>query len=163
MENITKKPVRKNFKSKVFSAKNRRGLSTVVSSALIMSAVSIMGVMLVAWSNTNLYTQQANLESSFSDKMNKLNESLLIENIWFGTNPNIVNVTINNVGSIGLNVTEIRIQNSTGNLLFTITDGGMPPSDDFSFQESYNWNSGETVDFRITTERGNQYTSQEVT
>ena len=103
------------------------------------------------------------LEISFSDNINKLNEDLLIENIWFGTTPAIVNVTMTNVGSIGFNVTEIRLQNSTDTLFFYYTGGGVPPGGDYSIQESYNWNAGETVDFRIATARGNLVTAQEVT
>jgi len=155
--------VHKRYVTKVFSAKRRRAISTVVSTVILLSAVSIMGVMLVAWANTSLYTKQIELESSFNDKINKLNEDLLIENIWFGTSPAIVNVTLTNVGSIGFNVTAIRIQNSTDTLLFYYTDGGVPTGEDFSIQEIYNWNAGETVDFRITTDRGNLFTAQEVT
>jgi len=148
---------------KAFSAKKRRGLATVVTTAILIAAVSIMGVMLVGWSNSNLITKQTNLESSFNDKMNKLNEDLLVENIWFGTSPNIVNVTLNNVGSVGLNVTNIYIKNSTDTLSFSFIDGGILPSNSYSIQETYNWNSGETVDFSIITNRGNIFTFQEVT
>lgn len=163
MKNLTKIHMYKHMSIPKIIKKNRRGLSTVVSSAIIMSAVSIMGVMLVGWSNTNLFNQQIEIENSFNDKMNKLNESLLIENIWFGTSPNVVNVTMTNYGFIGLNVTQIKMVNSTDTLIFTITDGGMQPSTDFSIQETYNWNPGETVDFSVTTNRGNIITSQEVT
>ncbi len=148
---------------KPFSTKRRRGLATVVSTAIILAAVSIMGVMLIGWANTNLVTKQVELESSFNTQMNKLNEDLLIEHIWFGTSPNIVNVTMNNVGSIGFNVTKIEIKNSTSVLNVIITDGGIFPSGDYSIQETYNWNSGETVDFTIFTNRGNIFTAQEVT
>ena len=149
--------------TKVFSAKRRRGLATVVTSAIIIAAVAIMGVTLVAWANSNLFVKQATLESSFNEKMNKLNEDLLVEQIWFGTNPNIVNVTITNVGAIGLNVTKIEIKNSTDVLYFTITDGGIYPSGDYSIQETFNWDPDETTDFTIITDRGNIFTAQEVT
>jgi len=148
---------------KVFSAKRRRGLATVVTTAIILATVSIMGVTLVGWANTSLASSQMALESSFNTQMNKLNEDLLVENVWFGTSPNIVNVTINNVGSIGFNVTKLEVKNSTDVLNFIITDGGITPSGDYSIQETYNWNSGETVDFTIFTNRGNQFTAQEVT
>ena len=153
----------KRYITKVFSAKRKRAIATVVSTAILLSAVSIMGVMLVAWSNTSLFTKQVELESSFNDKINKLNEDLLVEHIWFGTNPSIVNVTVNNVGTIGFNVTEIRIQNSTDTLFFYYSGGGVPTGGDYSIEESYNWDADETVDFRITTGRGNLYTAQEVT
>jgi len=155
--------VHKRYVTKVFSAKRRRGIATVVSTAILLAAVSIMGVMLVAWANTSLFTKQVELESSFNDKINKLNEDLLIENIWFGISPAIVNVTMTNVGSIGFNVTEIRIQNSTDTLFFYYTDGGVPIGEDYSIHENYNYDAAETVDFRITTDRGNQFTAQEVT
>jgi len=148
---------------KAFSAKRRRGLATVVSTAIILAAVSIMGVTLVAWANSNLASNQMELQASFDTQMNKLNEDLLVEHIWFGTSPNIVNITFNNVGAIGFNVTKIEIKNSTSVLNVIITDGGIVPSGDYSIQETYNWNSGETVDFTIFTNRGNQFTAQEVT
>ncbi len=154
--------------TKVFSAKRRRGIATVVTSAILLSAVAVMGVVLVAWANTNLFTQQAALEASFSEKMNKLNEDLLVEHIWFGGIPSgctkcIVNVTFNNVGTIGLNVTEIKIKNSTDVLLLTITDGGIVSGGDYSIQESFVYDPNETTDFTITTNRGNIFTAQEVT
>jgi archaellum component FlaF (FlaF/FlaG flagellin family) len=163
MKNSSKLKIFKNSLDKEFSIKKRRGLSTVVSTAILMSSMAIMGVMLVGWSNTNLFTQQAQMEDSFNTKINKLNENLMIENVWFGTSPNVVNVTMNNVGTVGLNVTSVQLVNSTDTLLFLYSDGGIDPSGDFSIQEAYNWNSGETVDFTITTNRGNHYVIQEVT
>lgn len=148
---------------KPFPPKRRRGIAVVVSTAIILAAVSIMGVSLIGWANTNLATNQMQQTASFNTQMNKLNEDLLVEHIWFGTSPNTVNVTMNNVGSIGFNVTKIEIKNSTSVLNVMITDGGIFPSADYSIQETYNWNSGETVDFTIFTDRGNIYTAQEVT
>ncbi len=101
MNKILKNYVHKQYVTKVFSAKRRRAIATIVSTAILLSAVSIMGVILVAWANTSLFTKQVELESSFNDKINKLNEDLLIENIWFGATPAIVIVTMTNVGSIG--------------------------------------------------------------
>lgn len=163
MTNILKNCVHKQWVTKVFSTKRRRGIATVVTSVILLSAVSIMGVFLIGWANTNLYTKEVALEATFSTKMNKLNEELVVEKIWFGTSPNIVNVTITNIGSIGFNITSIEIKNSTSILYFTISDGGIAPRDDYSIQETYNWNSGEVVDFTIITNRGNIFTSQEVT
>ena len=155
--------------TKVFSAKRRRGIATVVTSAMLLSAVAVMGVVLVAWANSNLFTKQVALEVSFNEKMNKLNEDLLVEHIWFGDDSLIpctqciVNVTLNNVGTIGLNVTEIKIVNSTDTFIETITNGGVVPGDDYPFQTTFNWDPNETTDFTITTGRGNIFTAQEVT
>ena len=152
-------------KTRVFSIKTRRGLSTVVTSAILLSTVAIMGVMLIGWANTNLATKQIAQSDSIDEKMNKLNEDILVENIWFGTRNSIevVNVTIGNVGSIGFNITKIEIKNSTSVLFNTITNGGVTPGDDYAFQRQFDWSSGETTDFQIFTERGNIFVSQEVT
>jgi len=163
MKNLTKKHVCKHILFKTFSGKKRRGLSTVITTTILLSAVAVMGVSLVAWSNSTLFNQQLEMESSFNKKMNKLNEDILIEHIWFGTSPNIVNITLNNVGIIGVNVTEIKIVNTTDTLIFSITDGGIASGDDYSLQETFNWNAGETTDFTITTNRENYYYEQEVT
>ncbi len=145
------------------SGKKRRGLHTVVTTAIMLSVVSIMGASLVIWSNTTLTAQQLEIENSFNEKMNKLNEDVVIENIWFGTSPNIVNVTLSNVGYIGVNVTAIKIVNTTDTLTFPITDGGILPGGDYSLEKTFNWSAGETTDFTITTNRGNYYYDQEVT
>ena len=154
--------------SKAFSAKRRRGITTVVTSAILLAAVAIMGVTLIGWANTSLFTKQVTLESEFNEKMNKLNEDLLVENIYFGSIPSgcvkcIMNITLNNVGSVGLNVTNIQIQNSTSTLYLTITDGGITPGNDYSNQTSFFWDNNEITDFTIITERGNIFTAQEVT
>ena len=144
---------------------SKRALATVVSTAIIMSSVAIMGTMLVGWSNANLLTKQNELETSFNSKMNKLNESILVESSWFGTSPNVVNVTLSNSGSIGLNVTEMHIKNSTAVMFLYFTNGGMTPTANgtFSFEEPFNWNPGELTDFTIFTERGNIFLFQDVT
>ncbi len=144
---------------------SKRALATVVSTAIIMSSVAIMGTMLVGWSNANLLTKQNELETSFNTKMNKLNESILVESSWFGTSPNIVNVTLSNSGSIGLNVTEMHIKNSTAVMFLYFTNGGMKPTANgtFSFEEPFDWNPGELTEFTIFTERGNIFLFQDVT
>jgi len=144
--------------------KKRKGLATVVSTAILLTSVSIMGVMLVGWSNASLLNQQTEIEDSFNQKINKLNEDVLIENIWFGSSSiETFNVTLSNIGTIGLNITSIKIENSTDVLLLSITDGGVLSNEVYSFNSTYFWDAGETVDFTITTNRGNIYTAQEVT
>ena len=144
---------------------SKRALATVVSSAIIMSSVAIMGTMLVGWSNANLLTKSNNLETSFNEKMNKLNESILVESSWFGTSPNVVNVTLSNSGSIGLNVTEMHITNSTSVMFLYFNDGGMTPTINgtFSMEEPFDWTAGELTEFTIFTERGNIFVFQDVT
>ena len=145
---------------KLLRIRPKRGLSTVVTTAILLSAVSIMGIYLVGWSNSSLLTQQLNLENSFNDKLNKLNEDIFIENVWFNDDPYTVNVTINNVGVIGLNVTQIKLVNSSDTAIFVITDGGVVPKNTYSFQDTYVWLKNEIIDIYVTTARDRIFTTQ---
>jgi len=138
----------------------KRGLSTVITTAILLTAVSIMGIYLVGWSNSSLINQQIKLENSFSDKINKLNEDIFIENVWFNDDPYFINITINNVGIIGLNVTQIKLVNSSDTAIFAITNGGVVPKNTYSFQDTYVWVKNEIVDIYVTTARDRIFTTQ---
>src|SRR6476660_5391288 len=90
---------------------SRRGIATVVTSAIMLTAVAILGSGLVSWANSNLFGHERNLESSYSTNVNKINEYLTVENVWFSTSGgnNFVNITMNNPSTIGLNVTQIQL------------------------------------------------------
>lgn len=138
----------------------KRGLSTVVTTAMLLTAVTVMGIYLVGWSNSSLLNHQMKLEDSYNDKINKLNEDIVIENVWFDDSPYIINVTTNNAGVIGLNVTEIELVNSTDTTTFSITDGAVLPKKTYSFQDTYVWVQDEVVDIYVTTARDRIFTTQ---
>ena len=151
--------------NKQFNLINRRALANVVTSAIILSAVSIMGVMMLGWSNSSLATQKQSIEEVFSTQTNKIHEDIIFDNIWFSTTcpGNCVNVTMSNVGTLGLNVTEIKFIDG-GTLveleIFTYTNAGIMPSESFSTNATYPWTSGDDIDIIVFTERGNQFTTQ---
>lgn len=135
----------------------KRALSTVVTSAMLLSAVAVMGTMVVGWANIKLNNQEQELSLTFSNNINKLNEDFIVENVWYDYVLNNVNVTITNVGIIGLNVTEIKFADSSGELVvLSIREGGITK------QESFNTNvthpgltSGKIFDVIVTSEREN--------
>ena len=145
---------------KLLRIRPKRGLSTVVTTAILLTAVSMMGIYLVGWSNSSLLIQQLNLENSFNDKINKLNEDIFIENVWFDDDPYTVNVTTNNVGIIGLNITEIKLVNSSDTTVFVITNGGVTQKNTYSFQDTYVWVENEIIDIYVTTARDRIFTTQ---
>jgi len=145
---------------KLLRIRPKRGLSTVVTTAILLSAVSIMGIYLVGWSNSSLLSDQIRLENSFNDKINKLNEHVIIENVWFNDDPYTVNVTLNNAGIIGLNITQIKLVNSSDTTVFAITNGGVLPKNTYSFQDTYVWVKNEIVDIYVTTARDRIFTTQ---
>jgi len=138
----------------------KRGLSTVITTAILLTAVSIMGIYLVGWSSSSLLNNQIKLENTFNDKINKLNEEIFIENVWFNDDPYTVNVTINNVGIVGLNVTQIKLVNSSDTTIFAITNGGIVPKNTYSLQDTYVWVKNEIVDIYVTTARDRIFTTQ---
>jgi len=143
---------------------SKRGLSTAVTSAILLAAVTVMGTMVVSWSNMNLTRHQQDLDSAFSDNLNRINEELLLGNIWFGNTPsNNINITMNNVGTVGLNVTEIEIKDySTGSTkkLFPYSNTGILPRGEFSVNETFAWVDDTNYEVLITTERGSVFRTQ---
>lgn len=151
--------------------RKHRAIANVVTSGIILSAVSIMGVMMLGWSQTNIATQQQEMTEVFDTRMNKINEDLIFENIWFATGPsgkmtgNHLNVTVANIGVLGLNITSIQITNTTGTNNTTwpeypYTDAGIVTGDSRSLNTTYSWQSGDELNVRIFTDRGNQFLSQ---
>ena len=136
----------------------RRALATIVSTGILLSAVAIMGSMLTAWSNSIFATEQHEINTVYAEGVNKLNEFLVIEHVWFGDSPTkFVNLTMSNVGNVGLNVTKITLDNSIDKTSTLITDGGIVLADDFSTEITYNWTTTEPIQVTITTEKGSIY------
>ena len=141
---------------------SRRGLATVVTGAIMLTAVAVMGSGLVSWANTNLFGHERNLESSYSSNVNKINEYLTVENVWFGgTAPNqFVNITMNNPSTIGLNVTQIQLKTSTTNINQQFTNQPVLPKNSISVQFPYAYTSKVPINIYITTTRGSIFTTQ---
>ena len=136
----------------------RRALATVVSTGILLSAVAVMGSMMTAWSNSTFSNEQHEMNAAYSEGANKLNEFLVIENVWFGNNPTkFVNVTASNVGTIGLNITKITLDNSIDKTNLLITDGGIVSNDYFSSEINYNWTTTDPIRITVTTEKGSIY------
>jgi len=154
---------------KLFRITTKRGLGTVVTAVILLTAVATMGIFVVDWSRTNLIAHQEALDSTFSTNLNKLNERVIFEYIWFDANTsppnNIVNITMNNVGTIGLNVTTVELVNSTsGTILATnsLTNGGMTPSSTLSLNVTYTWTTNTAYDVIATTGRDSLFKTQAV-
>jgi len=136
----------------------RRALATVVSTGILLSAVAIMGSMLTAWSNSIFTNEQNEMNTVYAEGVNKLNEFLVIEHVWFGNNPSkFINLTMTNVGNVGLNVTKISLDNSIDKTALLITNGGIVRTEDFSTEITYNWTTTDPIQVTITTEKGSIY------
>lgn len=97
--------------------KDRRGLSAIVTSAIMLTAVAVIGSSLVGWSNSNLKTFEIGLVNTSANMTNQINENLSIENIAFCVNncgqlKSVINVTLTNTGTIPVRITQIQVNNT---------------------------------------------------
>ena len=137
----------------------KRALSTIVTTAIILSAVAIMGSLVVGWANMKLGAQEQALSLTFTESINRLNEDFVIENVWYDYILNNVNVTVTNVGILALNVTEIKFTDPSDYSdleTMKITDGRILVQDYFSRNVTYSGlTSGDAFNVVVTSERGN--------
>lgn len=132
---------------------SRRALSTVVTSMLLVTAVSIMGTGLVAWSNSNLAVQQLNISNQAASRIDLIRESFVIEDVWFyesGTKK--ADVTIRNTGDLPVTISKIYLNNSqtwTGDQV--ITTGNVT-----IITINASWQPDNAQSIWIVTERGSE-------
>lgn len=141
----------------------RRALSSIVTGAILLTATVVMGTGLVNWSNANLAVYQKSLSDTFATNVNKLNENLVIENVWFGTdksNNKFLNITITNTGVVGLNVTDIKLISSTQVSDLSFKHSGIVPNHLNSTLIYYNWQSKAPIQLVVTTARGTIFNGQ---
>ncbi|MEO9278184.1 MAG: hypothetical protein ABI340_10455 [Nitrososphaera sp.] len=143
----------------------RRALSTVVTTAMMLTAVAVIGTGVVLWSNSNLRTFENNLAISASNNTNKINEVPLIEDVQLdphGGAKDRVNVTVSNVGNVGFRVTTITISDSGQTKVNTVASGNIPIHSSQTFSYSYNWQSNLITTIQVRTARGTVISTQAV-
>lgn len=145
-------------------AHSRRGLASVVTGAIMLTAVALMGTGVVSWSNTNLFAHQQSLQSTYSTSINKINEDLKIENVWFAKPPQFsekfLNVTVSNLGNVGVTVTKIELINSTHNIAYQLNNWEILPKKSDSKLITNEWGNGALIDVVVTTDRDSIFRTQ---
>jgi len=139
-----------------------RALSELPSAMILLFAIVVLGIYLLSWSNTTLGAASTELTNSFDNKINRLAEEIIIEHIWFGTDTGstkFVNVTLTNVSTIGITITEIELVNSTKTHTITLNQNIFPDKT-YSLVEEYVWTSGTATDVTVTTARENVIKTQ---
>jgi len=139
----------------------KRALSEIPSAVMLIFAVAVLGIFLVTWSEQSLNLSAMELTDSYDNKINRLSEEILIDQVWFGTGSSnkFVNVTLTNISDIGITLTEIELVNSTKTHTITTTQN-LLPGDTYSIEEVYVWTSGTPVDVTVITARENQFKTQ---
>ena len=154
---------------------HRRGLTTVVTTALMLTTVAVLGSAIVAWSNGNLKVFETALSTTASNDTNKITENLIIENIVFchscntTDGDNVINVTLTNIGTEGVTVNQIKV-NGTTIRQYSPNQDSLPA--DILPKQSYTvsaelptgttWTSGSLDTITVMTSRDSIYTTQGV-
>ena len=145
-------------------AQKRRGLATIITSAMMMSAVCILGSAGMVWSQSTLTSQQVEMTNVVDNYSNKLSESLNFEYVYCNDNPcETIIVIITNNGKVGIDVSEVYIsdKNSGFSKIHTITNGEIMP--DHSIVIPINDSSfslHDVLDVSSVTSRGNTIQTQ---
>jgi len=139
--------------------RQRRGLATIITSAIMMSAVAVMGSAGVVWSQSSLTSQQVEMTNIVNDYSNKLRESMVFEYIYCSNDPcETIIVVLTNVGEIGLDVSEVSISDKISgfNKIHTVSSGGVMPDGSIAIAISDpSFSSHNVLDVMTKTSRGN--------
>ncbi|MGI0069665.1 MAG: hypothetical protein ACREAN_05350 [Nitrosopumilaceae archaeon] len=146
----------------------------MVTAAILLTSVAIIGSALVTWSNSNLKSFETLLVTNSANMTNQINENLVIENVAFCANcngansRNVINVTLTNTGTLGVQVDKIQINSTAINTYFVNQGGNLPAA--ILPQKSYTvtaqlptnviWHSKSLDTITITTHRGSTLTTQ---
>ena len=147
-----------------FRNSRRRGLATIVTSAIMMSAVCVIGSTGLVWSQSSLTAQQVEMTDVVEKYTNKLNESLNFEYVYCTDSPceNIV-VILTNVGRVGVTVSEIKVSDDSSgfNKIHPVSNGGILPDESIAIAiNDSTFSSHSVLDISATTERGNMLQTQ---
>ena len=139
--------------------RKRRGLATVVTSAIMMSAVVILGSAGVVWSQTSLNSQQVEMSNSVDGYINKLSESMVYEYVYCSDEPcGTIIVVLTNVGEIGLDVTKISISDKISRFakILPVSSGSIMPDNSIVVSiTDPSFSSYSVFDVMVETARGN--------
>ena len=145
-------------------ARKRRALATVITSAIMMTAVTVLGGAGVVWSQTSLNSQQVEMTDTVNNYLNKINESMMFEYVYCDSDPcDSIIVVITNVGDLGVDVSKITISDKVSGFqkVQSLSKGQIMPEgsisvviDDLGFQLY------DILDVSATTTRGNMIQTQ---
>ncbi len=136
--------------------RSKKGISTVISGAILLVGISLIGVIGVSWARNNLDNNEKIMDNTYSTNINKIKESIAPQNEWYKTAQKQLNITFINTGIDGLNVREIEIK-GIHSLDLPVQPIAVPPGKTFSKLVNYDW-AGDPIDISLITDRGSIFT-----
>lgn len=131
--------------------RSKRGFSTILVSAMMLSSLSTMGVAVLGWSNNVVSTQENRISELYTERSNALQEVFTIEDVLFDGVIGIkyVHVAVKNIGELPVKVTSITINNNK-----TSTNQLISPNQSATINIAYEWTNS-LHDIIVQTERNN--------
>ncbi|HXX06361.1 MAG TPA: fibro-slime domain-containing protein, partial [Candidatus Bathyarchaeia archaeon] len=130
----------------------RKSISTIVSTALMIGAMALMGTTAVSFTQNSVITHENSMGTQYSNATNKIKESMAMENFWYDTPHQQLDISIKNTAQIGMTIRQIQVQGSNSQVTslkqFSIVSGS-----DYTATISYKW-MGDPIDVYVTTARG---------
>ena len=133
-----------------------KGISTVVSGAILLVGISLIGIMGVSWAKDNLTRNEKIIDDTYSNNINKIKENIVPQNEWYNTANKQLNITLINTGNDGLTINEIQIKGIHSTDL-RIPPIAVPPGKTFSKLVSYDW-AGDPIDISLISNRDSIFT-----
>jgi fibro-slime domain-containing protein len=130
----------------------RRSISSIVSGAILLSSFTVIGTMAVYWSQNIVALHEQSLGLQYANATNKIRESLALENFWYDTPHQKLNVSLKNTAQIGMTIIQIQVQGSNSQA-YLLTPFQILPGADYTSSIKYAW-MGDPLDIFVTTARG---------
>jgi fibro-slime domain-containing protein len=131
---------------------SQRGISSIVGTVLLISSVTILGTATVSLSQSIVASREHSLGLQYADAANKIKESMAMENFWYDTPHQTLNIALKNTAQIGTTVIQIQVEGSNSQST-SLTQTPILPSADYTATIPYYW-LGDPLDVYITTARG---------
>jgi len=141
-----------NFVAKKRFPQSRRGIADIVSTAILLSAVSTAGIGAVVYTQASVNGHENSQDTHYNAIVNKVKESLGLERFWYDTPNHKINLVLKNTGDIGLNVTQIEIKGPT-TYISEISNTGILSQGFYTLPVKYDW-LGDPLSVYVTTARG---------
>ena len=141
-----------NTMEKMNFASSRRGIASVVSSAILLTSVTMIGTGTVLWTQNTVNTREHDAGLHYASTINKIKESLMLEKFFYDTPNKKLNLVFKNTGDVGLIVNAIEIQGSN-NQIIPIANVGIVHNGFYVASITYDW-LGDPIDVFVKTTRG---------
>lgn len=140
----------------------RRGLATVVSATILLTATVLLGTAGISWSSSILNVKQAEAAEAVANHVNKIKESIIFESVYCNTNSNTLDIALTNVGSIGVSVAEITISDKVSGFYHVeqYQNADIMPDGIYTISITENFPTNAILDITVSTSRGNIYSTQ---